>query len=741
MLGYCPPIKLDEIQDDLTNTQCGFSFVQHPGNKMADAYLELATRACTYRTYSLFQKGRWDHKAIYLYLKQDEDFRKLLMGILYTACGQVPRITELSSLECENGPSTERGIYVWNGSMVYLTRHHKAKRSTNWEFYVVRFLPAQGGRLLFQYLVYIRPFTEMLRREMRIPEDLKNKTHHLFYSDQAGRPWLSPQFRVILQRATEQAWHQRVNAQCYRQLSIGVTEKHVQEVFQPFNRHDDRTASADRNVVFAWQSGHRPVQRSTTYGLDGAFPSQLQPALLRVYEWASTRWHEFLGLPSKHLPVGSQSFTPPLASSSSRSARGQIERKSPVEIDPEPGSKTVSPALPESPTIMPWSRRCKAPNRSSEPVRANINQSSAPAPLALTESRIIPWSKHYKDPSHLSPSLTDQSSYALPAASEAPVVAGDKRLYSPCQQTDSSMSTPTSKRRRTLPWLQADREGPPKRHLSLASQQVLSPQYAVPAWSLSPQGRASGPTADTALPLKEAVRRRLPRFRCPPEWLAYDVANKLISWGGKHCVYCFREDSTAALYHRLDTCYKQKESEDIRVMLQIRKEVPFQRPRTENTHCDLCRFPKSMCGRVGFNKRPSKHDEASFNWYAIATRMGCTQLQNICEAVTMLLFVEGGLLRRMLMEEMPDMPKHNYGMGGLLPWMGEQVDLRGQVTMDHATVPRIVLVFHFLNQAWQALVFEKEKEERRQQRSSEWPVSWQATRSVVWMVFFGEDLG
>jgi hypothetical protein len=73
-------------------------------------------------------------------------------------------------------------------------------------------------------------------------------------------------------------------------------------VHKPFNRYDDKSLEADLNVVFAWQSGHRPLQRGTTYGLDGAYPTQLQPALLRAYEWASTRWHEFLRQPSKVMP-------------------------------------------------------------------------------------------------------------------------------------------------------------------------------------------------------------------------------------------------------------------------------------------------------------------------------------------------------------------------------------------------------------------------------------------------------
>jgi hypothetical protein len=90
-----------------------------------------------------------------------------------------------------------------------------------------------------------------------------------------------------------------VGVRFYRQLSIGITEKHVKEVFRPFNRHDDTGSGADLNAALAWQSGHRPLLRADNYGLDGAFPTKLQPSLLRVYEWASTRWHEFLYQPSK----------------------------------------------------------------------------------------------------------------------------------------------------------------------------------------------------------------------------------------------------------------------------------------------------------------------------------------------------------------------------------------------------------------------------------------------------------
>jgi hypothetical protein len=49
-------------------------------------------------------------------------------------------------------------------------------------------------------------------------------------------------------------------------------------------------------VTFAWQTGHRPNQRGTSYAIDGAFPDSLQPALLSVYRWVLDQWHQFIGL-------------------------------------------------------------------------------------------------------------------------------------------------------------------------------------------------------------------------------------------------------------------------------------------------------------------------------------------------------------------------------------------------------------------------------------------------------------
>lgn len=118
----------------------------------------------------------------------------------------------------------------------------------------------------------------------------------------------------------------------YRQISIAVTEKHIRQIANPFNHYDDRSKEADVNVVFSWQSRHRPLQRGTTYGIDGAFPDSLQPALLRVYKWPSNEWHKFLQLqPANSNLPSKMERTQKLGVSSSVDCRPQKRRRA---VDP-----------------------------------------------------------------------------------------------------------------------------------------------------------------------------------------------------------------------------------------------------------------------------------------------------------------------------------------------------------------------------------------------------------------------
>ena len=293
MYGLTPRIRLEGIRDHWSNQTPGYSFVRDPTNNLASAYLTLSSQACLDPVGGLVIGDRWDLNAVRRYLKEEEEHLLLqLLLLMFLRGGQSPRIPDLTSLECSNGPSTSRGVYVDGGSIVYVTRHWKARQSTNREFNVARYLPQADSVWIACYLAYIRPLADMLSRRCCGRE----KERRLLFAtaENPDQPWKVEVVTKALKKLTREVCGTAFGVQVYRQVSIAITERHVKQISRPFDRYDDTSTKADIEVAFAWQSGHRPIQRGTNYGIDSAYPDSLQPALLRIYRWASGEWHTFL---------------------------------------------------------------------------------------------------------------------------------------------------------------------------------------------------------------------------------------------------------------------------------------------------------------------------------------------------------------------------------------------------------------------------------------------------------------
>jgi hypothetical protein len=292
MYGTPIEIQLEKLRDRLSNQDQGYSFVQDPANGLSSAYLDLSSRACLDPIGGLMASERWKTDAVLRYLKEETELLASIMLLCFLYGGQAPRTSEMFSIECQNGPATSRGLYVDQGTLMYVTRHNKSRSSTNQEFQVARYLPPRVAELVAAYVVYVRPFANMLCRTCYGSEEERRL---LFASwDRPRIPWTAAFLTKAMKKLTGEVCGVQFGVQVYRQLSVAVTEKHVKSISRPFNRYDDKSVNADLDVVFAWQSGHRPLQRGTSYGIDGAYPDSLQPALLRVYYWASTEWHRFL---------------------------------------------------------------------------------------------------------------------------------------------------------------------------------------------------------------------------------------------------------------------------------------------------------------------------------------------------------------------------------------------------------------------------------------------------------------
>lgn len=105
-----------------------------PANDLEHAYLELSSRACLDPVDGSMAGEGWNYKSVHRYLEEKERLLSQLMLVLYLCGGQAPRSTELFSIEHCNGLTTSRRLYVYRGAICFVTRHSKARHSTNQEF-------------------------------------------------------------------------------------------------------------------------------------------------------------------------------------------------------------------------------------------------------------------------------------------------------------------------------------------------------------------------------------------------------------------------------------------------------------------------------------------------------------------------------------------------------------------------------------------------------------------------------
>ena len=246
--GVLPKIRLAELRDRWSNKTPSYSFVQGSANDLALAHLVLSSRACLDPAGGLLIGDRWDVDAVRCYLKEEQELLLDILLLMFLRGGQSPPVPELTSLECCNGPCTSRGVYIDGGSVAYVTRHWKARQSTNREFKVARYLLRADSLFVVYYLAYVRPFAGMLsrrccglERERRLP---------FASTEHPKQPWKIEMVTKALKKLTNKVCGMGFGVQVYR-VSIAITERHVKQTSRSFDRYDDTSSKADMDVAFA----------------------------------------------------------------------------------------------------------------------------------------------------------------------------------------------------------------------------------------------------------------------------------------------------------------------------------------------------------------------------------------------------------------------------------------------------------------------------------------------------------
>jgi hypothetical protein len=247
--AFRPDVNLSMVRDRISEHKNGYSFVYDRANGLNLKHLELSERICADPVHGLTTRNGWNDRAVRRFMKREEKLLERIMAMMYLRGGQSPRVTEFVSLLCWNGAGSSRGLYVHDGAMLYITRHSKARKTTNQEFQVARYLPAKDSHALAMYLIYIRPLADMIHRSC-FGTDSDRK--YLFSSpDDPSRPWQPSRLTAVLRKVSKDVAGVELGVQVYRQLSIAITERHLAHISKPFNRFDDKTTGADLGVALA----------------------------------------------------------------------------------------------------------------------------------------------------------------------------------------------------------------------------------------------------------------------------------------------------------------------------------------------------------------------------------------------------------------------------------------------------------------------------------------------------------
>ncbi|KAK7574529.1 hypothetical protein V3481_016509 [Fusarium oxysporum f. sp. vasinfectum] len=148
-------IPLAGIEDDLTQTRRGQSFIHRNGlaGKEVEMLEDLITSSR--KTDLLDQTGEWKK-----YLKLVKRFEEFLLLLAHITGGQPSRGEEITGLRLINGINRDRNIFIIDGEVVLVTQYHKSLAHFDSPKVIPRFLPGRIGQLFVMYIIYIRPLTD-----------------------------------------------------------------------------------------------------------------------------------------------------------------------------------------------------------------------------------------------------------------------------------------------------------------------------------------------------------------------------------------------------------------------------------------------------------------------------------------------------------------------------------------------------------------------------------------------------
>lgn len=299
MFNWEPAIDLDSIKDNLTNNQAGWSFLMEPGNDLQGSFRHLHQRAWEQLHLRSRREGgiQWSSQHAEGYIQLATKFQHQLLTYIHFTGGLPGRSIEITTIKWCNTHYIIRNIFVYHSRLIVITEYTKARYKTNQSFYIIRFLLLSISRILFQYLVYIRPFIGALEDQAGLaPKEATSLDKRSFALSSLDRtPLTTMQLSAAIAQQSRAGLGACLTVALYRQSAVAIVKQHLPGLARPFDPYAVRCGDNTLQAI-ARQSGHTIETLIASYAINQAYPTRLQPELLVQYEMISGLWHRWLQL-------------------------------------------------------------------------------------------------------------------------------------------------------------------------------------------------------------------------------------------------------------------------------------------------------------------------------------------------------------------------------------------------------------------------------------------------------------
>jgi len=356
-LARLPRIKWSNLEDDHSNDQIGYSFMQDDRNTWLqegnDWVLNRIKANEKLRADWLEKPGGLvsDSNVVRTYGRDFDDFRQRLWLLKQMVGGMPIRTWETAGLRMVNTANGGlRNVLAHNGMICNVVSYTKNFRSSGKPKIIYRYLPPEVGELVIWYMWIALPFWQTVQGTLSGADEcspylwanrIVRHSHELIKQQKAllaeeatleyltrsngevkeqgaseGQAniavsseekwdptgpyevWSGDKLRRIMQQHCRRIFGCALNVSAWRHIAIAIANRYLNKMFgesgEEYEEQDDDEDGIDDNIWDS-QAGHTSHVASMVYARDMQQGPFSTAPMREKYRYISRRWHRFLG--------------------------------------------------------------------------------------------------------------------------------------------------------------------------------------------------------------------------------------------------------------------------------------------------------------------------------------------------------------------------------------------------------------------------------------------------------------